>query len=40
MYVDRTKKQIKNAPEYYADKHAGEPSHLEQFARYYGMPHI
>ncbi|WP_328296507.1 PRC-barrel domain-containing protein [Streptomyces sp. NBC_00435] len=40
VYVDRTKEQIKNAPEYDAARYAGEPSYLEQFARYYGVPHM
>ncbi|WP_374772154.1 PRC-barrel domain-containing protein [Streptomyces sp. NBC_01310] len=40
VYVDRTKDQIKDAPEYDAAKHADEPTYLEQFARYYNMPHM
>ncbi|MFD9371789.1 PRC-barrel domain-containing protein [Streptomyces sp. NPDC060020] len=40
VYVDRTKDQIKDAPEFDAARHAGEPSHLEQFAKYYGRPHM
>ncbi|MFE7515168.1 PRC-barrel domain-containing protein [Streptomyces sp. NPDC057540] len=40
VHVDRTKDEIKNAPEYDDARHAGEPTYLEQFARYYGMPHI
>ncbi|GGY60387.1 PRC-barrel domain-containing protein [Streptomyces tanashiensis] len=40
VHVDRTKDEIKNAPEYDDARHAGEPTYLEQFARYYGMPHM
>ncbi|MFF4183704.1 PRC-barrel domain-containing protein [Streptomyces sp. NPDC001691] len=40
VHVDRTKDQVKDAPEYDAAKHAGEPSYLEQFARYYGQPRM
>ncbi|MFD5767701.1 PRC-barrel domain-containing protein [Streptomyces sp. NPDC127049] len=40
VYVSRTKDQIKDAPEYDAAKHGGEPGYLEQFARYYGQPHM
>ncbi|WP_405526165.1 PRC-barrel domain-containing protein [Streptomyces avidinii] len=40
VYVDRTKDQIKDAPEFDEAKHAGEPTYLEQFARYYNMPHM
>ncbi|MFG2342019.1 PRC-barrel domain-containing protein [Streptomyces yangpuensis] len=40
VYVNRTKDQIKGAPEYDAGKHGGEPSYLEQFARYYNQPHM
>ncbi|MCX5192820.1 PRC-barrel domain containing protein [Streptomyces sp. NBC_00249] len=40
VYVDRTKEQIKNAPEFDRAKYAGESDYLEQFARYYGQPHM
>ncbi|MFE7595618.1 PRC-barrel domain-containing protein [Streptomyces sp. NPDC057494] len=40
VYVNRTKDEIKNAPEYDDARHAGEPTYLEQFARYYGVPHM
>ncbi|WP_374771734.1 PRC-barrel domain-containing protein [Streptomyces sp. NBC_01310] len=40
VYVDRTKEQIKDAPEFDEAKHAGEPSYLEQFGRYYRQPHM
>ncbi|MFK0047518.1 PRC-barrel domain containing protein [Streptomyces sp. NPDC090741] len=42
--VDRTKDQIKDqikdAPESDESKRGGEPSYLEQFARYYNQPHM
>ncbi|WP_318211583.1 MULTISPECIES: PRC-barrel domain-containing protein [unclassified Streptomyces] len=40
VYVDRTKDQIKDAPEFDESKQSGEPTYLEQFARYYGQPHM
>ncbi|MER5727263.1 PRC-barrel domain-containing protein [Streptomyces sp. NPDC002138] len=40
VYVNRTKEQIKNAPEYDEGKHLGEAGPREQFARYYGQPHM
>ncbi|MFI6417298.1 PRC-barrel domain-containing protein [Streptomyces sp. NPDC050842] len=40
VYVDRTKDQIKDAPEYDEAKYGGEPSYLDQFARYYRQPHM
>ncbi|WP_328623490.1 PRC-barrel domain-containing protein [Streptomyces sp. NBC_00354] len=40
VYVDRTKDLIKEAPEFDEAKHAGEPTYLEQFARYYRQPHM
>ncbi|MFD9034451.1 PRC-barrel domain-containing protein [Streptomyces sp. NPDC059567] len=40
VYVDRTKDQIKDAPEFDEMKHTGNPSYLEQFARYYRQPHM
>ncbi|MFD9520734.1 PRC-barrel domain-containing protein [Streptomyces sp. NPDC059979] len=40
VYVDRTKEQIKDAPEFDEAKHAGEPSYLEQFGRHYREPHM
>ncbi|MEU9014491.1 PRC-barrel domain-containing protein [Streptomyces sp. NPDC048479] len=40
VYVNRTKDQIKDAPEFDEAKYTGEPSYLEQFARYYGQPHM
>ncbi|MEV0986554.1 PRC-barrel domain containing protein [Streptomyces sp. NBC_01343] len=40
VYVDRTKDQIKDAPEFDEAKYAGEPSYLEQFGSYYGQSHM
>lgn len=40
VYVNRTKDQIKDAPEFEREKQPRDPSHLEQFAKYYGMPHM
>ncbi|MEV6781697.1 PRC-barrel domain containing protein [Streptomyces sp. NPDC051098] len=40
VHVDRTKDQIKDAPDFDEIQHAGEPSYLEQFGRYYGQPHM
>lgn len=40
VYVDRSKEQIKNAPEFDQAKYGGGPTYLEQFARYYNQPHM
>ncbi|MEV6734702.1 MULTISPECIES: PRC-barrel domain-containing protein [unclassified Streptomyces] len=40
VHVDRTKDQIKDAPEFDESKRGGEPSYLEQFGRYYNQPHM
>ncbi|MET9604189.1 PRC-barrel domain-containing protein [Streptomyces sp. NPDC006512] len=40
VYVDRTKEQIKDAPEYDEEKYRGDPNYLERFARYHGQPHM
>ncbi|MFE5487489.1 PRC-barrel domain-containing protein [Streptomyces sp. NPDC056527] len=40
VHVDRTKEQIKDAPEFDAAKYADEPTYLERFARYYNQPHM
>ncbi|MCY0927916.1 PRC-barrel domain-containing protein [Streptomyces sp. H27-H1] len=40
VYVDRTKEQIKDAPEFDEAQHTSEPTYLEQFGRYYNMPHM
>ncbi|MFF5923627.1 PRC-barrel domain-containing protein [Streptomyces flavochromogenes] len=40
VYVDRTKDQIKHAPEFERTKQPRDTGYLEQFAQYYGMPHM
>ncbi|MEU5000007.1 PRC-barrel domain-containing protein [Streptomyces sp. NPDC021622] len=40
VYVNRTKEQIKAAPEFDEAKYGSEPTYLEQFARYYNQPHM
>ncbi|MCZ0978546.1 PRC-barrel domain-containing protein [Streptomyces diastatochromogenes] len=40
VHVDRTKEQIKDAPEFERGKQPRDPTYLEQFAQYYGMPHM
>lgn len=40
VYVDRTKDQIKDAPEFERTQQPRDSGYLEQFARYYGMPHM
>ncbi|MFJ8018571.1 PRC-barrel domain-containing protein [Streptomyces sp. NPDC096339] len=40
VYVDRTKDQIKDAPEFERERQPRDDSYLEQFAKYYGMPHM
>lgn len=40
VYVNRTKDQIKDAPEYDEAKRAGESNYLERFGRYYGQPPV
>lgn len=39
IYVDRTKDEIKNSPEFDKDKHAGDAGYHEQVGGYYGTPH-
>ena len=39
VYVDRTKEQIKDAPEYDRAKYDGDPGQREEFARHYGQAH-
>ncbi|MCY0930077.1 PRC-barrel domain-containing protein [Streptomyces sp. H27-H1] len=36
IYVDRTKEQIKNAPEFQRDKHLGDPGYHQELGTYYG----
>ncbi|MFJ7266676.1 PRC-barrel domain-containing protein [Streptomyces sp. NPDC099050] len=40
VYVNRTKDQVKDAPEYDEAKQAGESDYLERFGRYYGPSHM
>lgn len=40
VHVNRSKDQIKNAPEFDEAKYGGGPTYLEQFARYYNQPHM
>lgn len=35
-YVDRTKEQIKSAPEFHRDKHLGNAGYHEELGTYYG----
>ncbi|UQW99470.1 PRC-barrel domain-containing protein [Streptomyces sp. RerS4] len=37
IYVDRTKEQIKDAPEFHRDKHLGDPGYREEIGLYYGI---
>ncbi|MFF1411937.1 PRC-barrel domain containing protein, partial [Streptomyces sp. NPDC058289] len=36
VYVDRTKEQIKSAPEFHRDKHLGDGGYHEELGTYYG----
>ncbi|MGW0364482.1 PRC-barrel domain containing protein [Streptomyces sp. NPDC002990] len=36
VYVDLTKDQIKNAPEFHRDKHLGDAGYREELGTYYG----
>ncbi len=38
VFVDRTKEQIKDAPEFDKEKHVGDPAYHEQLGNYYGRP--
>ncbi|CAM5302656.1 hypothetical protein SAVIM338S_00470 [Streptomyces avidinii] len=40
VYVNRSKDQIKGAPEFDEGKYGGEAGYLDQFARYYNQPHM
>ncbi|WP_327429757.1 PRC-barrel domain-containing protein [Streptomyces sp. NBC_01236] len=40
VYVNRTKNQIKDAPEFEREKQPRDPTYLEQFGKYYGTPHM
>ncbi|MDJ0385971.1 PRC-barrel domain-containing protein [Streptomyces sp. G-G2] len=39
ILVNRTKEQIKNAPEYDKDKHRGDAAYRSQLGTYYGRDH-
>ncbi|MGA5562933.1 PRC-barrel domain-containing protein [Streptomyces platensis] len=39
IYVERTKAEIKDAPEFDRDKHLGDAGYHEQVAIYYGRQH-
>ncbi|MEV6048274.1 PRC-barrel domain-containing protein [Streptomyces xanthochromogenes] len=36
VFVDRTKDQIKDAPEFHRDKHLGDAAYREELGAYYG----
>ncbi|WP_405833885.1 PRC-barrel domain-containing protein [Streptomyces sp. NBC_01176] len=38
IFVDRTREQIKNAPEFHRDKHLGDAGYRDELGAYYG-PH-
>ncbi|MGG8405168.1 PRC-barrel domain-containing protein [Streptomyces sp. 12297] len=40
VHVNRTKDQIKDAPEFERETQPRDSGYLEQFAKYYGMPHM
>ncbi|MGW7441407.1 PRC-barrel domain-containing protein [Streptomyces sp. NPDC054849] len=40
VYVNRTKEQIKNAPEYDEAKYVSQSGYMEQLGRYYNQPHM
>ncbi|MFJ6048874.1 PRC-barrel domain-containing protein [Streptomyces sp. NPDC092307] len=37
LFVDRTKEQIKDAPEFHRDKHLGDPGYRSELGTYYGI---
>ncbi|MER8232957.1 PRC-barrel domain-containing protein [Streptomyces sp. NPDC101490] len=37
IFVDRTKAQIKDAPEFHREKHLGEPGYRDELTAYYGL---
>ena len=39
VFVDRTKEQIKNAPEFHRDKHLGDPEYRNELGTYYSAPY-
>ncbi|WP_167161158.1 PRC-barrel domain-containing protein [Streptomyces sp. MBT27] len=38
IYVDRSKDQIKGAPEFNKEKHLGDPDYRQEVGSYYGRP--
>ncbi|MFI8519830.1 PRC-barrel domain-containing protein [Streptomyces sp. NPDC085481] len=38
IFVDLTREQIKDAPEFHRDKHLGDPDYREELGTYYGFP--
>lgn len=36
IFVDRTKEEIKDAPEFVRDKHLGDPDYHDELSTYYG----
>ncbi|MEI5103747.1 PRC-barrel domain-containing protein [Streptomyces sp. PmtG] len=40
IYVDRTKAEIKDSPEFDQEKHIGDPAYHEQLGTYYGRPRM
>jgi hypothetical protein len=39
LYINRTKDEIKNAPEFDKEKHAADPGYHQRIGNYYGSPH-
>ncbi|AJF69185.1 PRC-barrel domain-containing protein [Streptomyces vietnamensis] len=37
IFVDRTKEEIKDAPEFHRDKHLGDPDYRHELGTYYGL---
>ncbi|MEU9997775.1 PRC-barrel domain-containing protein [Streptomyces sp. NPDC050848] len=37
IFVDRTKEQIENAPEFHRDKHLEDPAYRHELGTYYGL---
>ncbi|MEO3973532.1 PRC-barrel domain-containing protein [Streptomyces sp. CAU 1734] len=40
VYVDRTKEQIKDAPEFHREKHFGDSGYREQLGAHYWPPRV
>jgi hypothetical protein len=39
LYINRTKDEIKSAPEFDKDKHSDDPAYHQRIGTYYGAPH-